>query len=370
MWVPSQRLKRLIAVLSGACLLTAFTPPSAQSEGYASAVRSWIEGWVDAAIASLDAERPTRERDLNRAVVSLYGGADVVSELNALQGREPRWAPAQRWLTRARESLAHPADLRAEPAPTASAVRVAAVAGSDPTPPGLHPGELLRYRVKYLLFNLATITLATGGPVEYRGHLAHQLVFSARSNDGIPFFHIDSHFESMVAEDGAVLGHRHVASDSDTGRDEAAYDMDRKAGRCTVRTVRDGLFGYEVLPLPENAQDGVSVLRVARALARVRGSAVVPTAVDAQWWPTELRTLGVERLRWQGREVSAVHMQSVGAYKGPGGLSGTIDFWMSDDERSVPYKARMKVAVGSVSLELLPDDGTVPRIAATAGAPR
>ena len=190
------------------------------------------------------------------------------------------------------------------------------------------------------------------------------------SNDSIPFYHIDSRFESVVAQDGAVLAHRHVASDSDTGSDEASYDMDRESLRCTVRTVRDGLFGYEVLPLPPNAQDGVSVLLVARAVGRARGSAVVPTAVDSLWWPTQLRTVGIETIRWRGRDVQTVRVQSVGHYRGPGGLSGAVDIWVSDDERAVPYWAAMKVAVGSVVLELLPDEPTVLASGPTKGESR
>ena len=113
-----------------------------------------------------------------------------------------------------------------------------------------------------------------------------------------------------MREDGAVLADRHVASDSDNGADDAAYDMDAATGRCVVRTVSKGVYGYHRLPLPANAQDGVSVLLAARSLARMHGSAVVPTAVDSMWWPTHLRTLGVETIRWRGREVRAVRMQS------------------------------------------------------------
>jgi len=234
----------------------------------------------------------------------------------------------------------------------------------------LRPGEVLRYQVKYLFLHLASLTLETGGLVRQGGEPAHRVVFSAKSNGGIPFFHIDSRFESVVGEDGAVLAHRHVASDSDSGADDAGYDMDRRSRRCTVRTVRDGVFGYQVLPLPANAQDGVSVLLVARALARVRGTAVVPTAVDSMWWPTHLRTLGVERVGWRGRDVRAVHMQAAASYRGPGGLSGVVDLWISDDERAVPYRVKMKVAVGSVVLELLPDEPPAARRASAGEAER
>jgi len=363
MGARSQRLRRIVVGLSAPLLLTGFAAASGPAVVFTSAARFWVDGRADAALAALAAAAPARERELNRAVVLLYSGeaSEATSELTALHEREPRWAPVLRWLARAQEASGPPG------ASPAALLTPASAVGSDPrtAPPGLHPGETLRYRVHYLFINLASVTLETGGAIVYRGRPAHRIVFSAKSNDAIPFFHIDSRFESIVDQDGAVLAHRHVASDSDSGSDEAAYDMDREARRCTVRTVRDGLFEYEVLPLPENAQDGVSVLRVARALARARDSAVVPTAVDSMWCATRLQTLGVERIRWQGRDVQAVRIQSTGRYRGPGGMSGAVDIWISDDERSVPYRVKMKVAVGSVSLELLPDEPTT--LASTGG---
>ncbi len=446
MRAPSLRLRRIGVVLSGALLLAGFTTSGGPPPALTSAARCWVDGEAERALAALGATTPARERELNRAVVWLYGGdaAQAVSHLTTLHQREPRWTPALRWLARAQQQLGQPevfdsaaallgmpgADVRdqlwagrlflerpdlqraraaflgvvrndqviglgwvglaeteaqlghagaarvagdraaalggAEAVPAAPAPASEVGPGHLLAPPGLHPGETLRYRVKYLFFNLASVTLETGHGIVYRGRAAHQVVFSARSNDAIPFFHMDSRFESVVGQDGAVLAHRHAASDSDSGDDEAGYDMDPEALRCTVRTVRDGLFGYDVLPLPPNAQDGISVLLVARALARARGSAVVPTVVDSIWWPTQLRTVGTERIRWHGQEVQTVRMQFVGRYRGPGGLSGAVDIWISDDERAVPYKVKMKVAVGSVVLELLPDQAAA--LAGTHGA--
>lgn len=408
MRAPPMRSRRTAGVLSCAFLLAGFTVSDARSSPSASAARCWADGDAESALAALEASRPGRERTLNRAVVWLYMGqaAQAEAELAELHRSEPRWTPALRWLARAEhqlglpDALDHAAALLAMPGADvhdqlwagrlfrehgdlqrarAAEGPATALRGGEPiptalqashhrlVPPGLYPGETLRYRVKYLFLNLASITLETGGQIRHGGTPAHRVVFTAKSNDGIPFFNIDSRFESVVGQDGAVLAHRHVASDSDTGDDTAGYDMDREADRCTVRTVRDGLFGYDVLPLPANAQDGVSVMLVARALARVRGSAVVPTAVDSNWWPTQLRTLGTERISWRGIEVQTVRMQSVAHYRGPGGLSGVIDIWVSDDERALPYKVKMKVAVGSVVLELLPEGPTSPARAQSAG---
>jgi hypothetical protein len=401
-------------------LLLGTAEPVSTAPDRSPVVKEWIAGDVSAALADLEQLPASRERDHNQAVALLYAGRAEQAEplLIALRGREPRWAPAARWLARTQRALGH-----AEAAETASALlalsgheerdhvwaadvfaqagdllrardelrqalaqqeslalawsrlsevetalgnpegaraacqRLLALAGEPrhrlPSPV-LEAGETLRYRVKYLFLRLATLSIETGARVSERGRQAHRVSLHARSNPSIPFFHIDSRFESLFAEDGSVLDHRNVVSDSDVGARTAAYEMDPETSRCTVRYVLDGLFGYDVLPLPEQPQDGISVLFLIRSLGRARATASVLTAVDTTWKPTRITTLGLERIRWAGREVETVHVQSVGAYRGPGGLSGTVDAWVTADERAVPLRARMKLCVGSVTLELMP----------------
>jgi hypothetical protein len=316
---PFASLRRAAGVAAEALLFAGFTSPAGPPPA-APAVRCWLDGDTEGALAALEASPPGRERDLNLGVVRQYT-RDVA------------------------RTVVEPDIASAAPGPVLP-------------PSALHPGERLRFRVKYYWVSLASLTLEVGDPIELGGQAAQRVVFTAKSNPGIFFFHIDSRFESVIGEDGAVLSHRYSADDSATGADEGAYDMERAAGRCTFRMTKNGRFAYEVLPLPAHAQDGISVLLLARALARVRGSLRVPTAVDGVWNPTELRTLGPERRHWKGREVATVHLQSFGRYKGPAGLSGVIDMWISDDDRAVPYRARMKVSVGSVTIELLPDEHT------------
>jgi tetratricopeptide (TPR) repeat protein len=385
------------------------------------AVKEWIGGDASAALAGLERLPTGRERDHNRAVALLYSGNAERAEalLLGLRTREPRWAPAARWLARAQLELGRPeaidtasallamsghderdhvwaaelfartgdllrardelrqavaqqeglvlawsrlreveAALGNPEAARAACQRLLALAG-EPRPrlpaPVLEAGETLRYRVKYLCLRLATLTLETGGHVSERGRQAQRVALHVRSNPAIPFFHVDSRFESLITEDGSVLDHRNVSTDSDSGARSVAYEMEPEADRCNVRYILEGLFGYDALPLPAQPQDGISTLFLIRSLGRARASASVLTAVDNTWKPTRITTLGVERIRWAGREVEAVHVQSVGAYRGPGGLSGVVDAWVTDDARAVPLRARMKLATGSVVLELLPE---------------
>jgi hypothetical protein len=393
---------------------------SASRDTPAAITREWTSGDAEAALRLLEARAPSHQVELNRAVALLYLGRSAEAEgvLVPLLERDPGWLPAVRWLARAQRQLgrrespaAAEALLRTRGAEALDAVwagdtflayglpeaarasyaegvrRVpalslgwlglqraetalgrpvaAAEAGArargfrheDGVPPPLVlvPGEELRYRVKYLFFRLAELRIATSAVPNEPGVVRVRL--SARSNPSIPFFHIDSTFESLIGADGRILSHANLASDSDNGRRSARYEMDAPSGRCIVRWVRDGLFGFDVLPLPDHAHDGVTVTLLLRAVSRSGSAVTVPTAVDGTWWPTTLRAVETGTVRWHGRSVDAVHVQSAADYRAPGGLSGVVDAWVSADERAVPLKAKMKVAVGSIRLELLPPDG-------------
>ena len=226
-----------------------------------------------------------------------------------------------------------------------------------PVAPLLEPGERLRYSARYLFVRFATLEMENQGYTEIRGRRAARLVFTVRSNPGFPFLTIDSRFESLIAGDGSVLAHRSVSLDSTQAPRAAAYEMDRETGECVVRQVVEGLFGYDRLPVPPLDQDGLSILLLARGLARRPSRVSVLTAVDSTWKGTQLRTVGNERIRWAGREVEAVEVEALGHYKGPAGLSGLVRTWISPDARAIPYRAAVKLALGSIVLELQPDGG-------------
>jgi tetratricopeptide (TPR) repeat protein len=399
--------------------VAALSPPS----DAARAVRAWLEGEAEDALAALERLPASRERDLNRGVVLLHSGQAERAERTFLElrAREARWLPGLRWLARAQDALRRPealdaaaallgsrgasgrdhfwaAQLYAErgeleraregfrravaeeddlylawlglagveqrlghpEAARAARAKAAALHPGDASPelpraPPLPAGRPLRYRAKYLPFRIATVTLAEGGRTELRGRPARLLTLQARSNPAFFFLHIDSEWRSFIGADGTMLAHRNLSDDSTTGRRQAAIDTDREAETCTVRQVQGGIFAYEVLPLPPRAHDGVSMLESVRAAARVRGSLSVIRVVDATWKGTSIRAAGVERIQWRGRRVDAVRVE-VGITRGTAaGVAGTVEIWISADEEAIPYRARMKAPLGSVTLELMPE---------------
>jgi tetratricopeptide (TPR) repeat protein len=386
------------------------------------AVRAWLDGDAEAALTALAELPPSRERDLNEAVVLLYRGDAEAAErlLLVLRARHEGWAPVLRWLARAEKELgrraasettfallqssgaardqlwaarlfaerhdlprardalrratASESDLYAGwtaladvetalgnlDAARAARARAEALYPGGPTPvlagsPPL-PARPLRYRAKYLFVGLADVTLAEGGPLELHGQTARVLTLEARST--APFFHLDSRFESLLGGDGALLGRRNLSNDPESPRRQAIADLDPATGAFRIRQVRDGLLQYDVLPSPAPARpyDGLSLVQVARSVARSGGSQSVLRMADAGWKGTLIRRAGAERIRWQGKDVDTVCVEIGIASRGAAGLHGALQLWISDDARAIPYRARLAIAIGSVTLELMPPE--------------
>jgi tetratricopeptide (TPR) repeat protein len=314
----------------------------------------WL--WLGDAEHALGRPGPAREAWLHAR--DLHAGGDVLVRLGESSLRAGREAEGRRWLE---EALATPEGRRREEEIRRFLPGLVAPPAARHLAPPLRPGERLRYSARYLFLHFATVEIENQGFTEVHGRRAARVVFSMRSNPGFPLLTIDSRFESFIAEDGSVLAHRSTSRDSTQARRAAAYDMDPATGQCVVRQIVEGIFGFDRFPLPPLDQDGVSVLQLARGLARSPSRVSVLTAVDSTWKGTELRTVGAERIGCAGRDVETVQVEAIGHYKGPAGLSGLVRTWISRDARGVPCKASIKVALGSVVLDLLDDPGEAAR---------
>jgi tetratricopeptide (TPR) repeat protein len=240
--------------------------------------------------------------------------------------------------------------------------RAEALYPAGPTPPLAAPPPLpahpLRYRAKYLFVSLADVTLTERGPVEVRGQAARVLAFDAKSTS--PFFSMDSRFESQIAGDGGLLGRRNLSNDPTSARRQNVVDFDPATGAFRARQVRDGLFQYDVIPPPTPARpyDGLALVEVARSVARSGGSISVLRIADSGWKGTQIRRARTERISWRGRDIDTVCVEIGVASKGAAGLHGALQLWISDDAQAIPYRAKMAIAIGSVTLELLPESGS------------
>lgn len=303
--------------------------------------------------------------------LSLRAGdaAQAAARLRAAVAREADLYLGWLWLGDAEQGLGRHAEARKawrEAQKLHAGGEVLARLGASPEAPpaialALEPGETLRYTARYLFFRFAKLEIVHEGWSELHGRRVARIRFSVRSNPGFPLLKIDSRFESLIADDGSVLSHRSSSRDSTQQRRMAVYEMNPDSGECRVRQVVDGLFGFDTLPLAPLSQDGLSILQLARGVARgaARGHEAlsVLTAVDSTWKGTAIQSKGNRRLDWAGCERDVVQVELVGQYRGPGGLSGRVNAFISHDARAIPYRAEIKLLLGSAVLELDPGSG-------------
>jgi hypothetical protein len=208
-------------------------------------------------------------------------------------------------------------------------------------------GEKLSYAATYLFFRFASVEIENLGFTELHGRRVTRVVFSVRSNPNFPLLRIDSRFESFIAEDGSMLAHRSSSRDSTQARRAAAYDMDPATGRCVVRQV---VGGCSVSTGSARRSPRTGLRPPARRGWRDAGSCRSSRPSTAAGEPSCARW--GRKIRWAGRDVEAVKVEAIGHYEGPAGLSGRVLTWISRDGRAIPYKAKIKVALGSVVLSL------------------
>jgi len=222
--------------------------------------------------------------------------------------------------------------------------------------PTLRPGEVLRYKVKYMMFNLGTLVVENLGRFRHQEIWVHRIRFTVKSAGLGSLLHIDSEFESWIAEKGVfTLMQRNLQSDSASGDGASQFEMNFKKGVCMIRTIKGQYLNFEEVLLPSRPQDGVSVFQMAREMARRRENASALTMVDGAWKGTTFTAGKESTLRWNGQKRKVIRVDAYAHYKGPGGLSGRIRGWFSDDERAIPYKSKMKILLGSVVFRLQSD---------------
>lgn len=222
--------------------------------------------------------------------------------------------------------------------------------------PTLRPGEVLRYKVKYLMFHLGTLVVENLGRMKHQDIWVHRIRFTVKSAGLGSLLHIDSEFESWIAEKGVyTLRQRNLQSDSASGDGASQFEMNLKKGVCLIRTINGPYINFKEILLPSRPQDGVSVFQLAREMARRRENASSLTMVDGAWKGTTFTAGKESTLRWNGQKRKVIRVDAYAHYKGPGGLSGRIRGWFSDDERAIPYKSKMKILLGSVVFRLQSD---------------
>lgn len=220
------------------------------------------------------------------------------------------------------------------------------------------PGEELEYAVSFFTFRLGTVRIKTDNVSQHDGRPAWRAFCYADSREGIPFVSLHVVFESSIDEQG---GYSHAFMGSDLLSDGkwmySKYVFDHPRNLVTIENGQGSNVWKRIeIQSPLNYCDGLSLLFYARRNAMYKKTVNVPTLIQNDTARTAIFFRG-ER---ESTEIEAVpypvdcnHFEGNATWTGIYGLTGHFEGWFSNDNASVPIKARIKLTVGSAYLELV-----------------
>lgn len=221
----------------------------------------------------------------------------------------------------------------------------------------IYPGEDLTYRVSYAGITLGTIRAVTEPYTTLNGKRTAKVKVLINSNPSIPFVALHSTYLSWM-DSTAMFSHLFNASTQVEGNqwEFDKYEFDYTNMKVLMETSRNKqVTNRKEVSISKYCNDGSSLLYTARTLIDAKKTITLPTVVMGNLVSTVINFRGTK----ESTDIDAVdypvkttYFDGVANWTGIYGLSGKFEGWFSDDAARVPVKAKMKVYVGSVTIEL------------------
>jgi len=218
-------------------------------------------------------------------------------------------------------------------------------------------GEELTYEVSFFGVKLGSIKMVTEG---YQT-LGKENVIKVRayldSYKGIPFVDLHSIFESWI-DPSINFSHKFASNTKITEGwyyDQVVFDYPNKS------ILFDSWKNKKkdrssVVKTNKKWCDGLSLFSVARKMVHSGKNIRIPTQMDRDTVITVINFAGkkeIVNIDAVNYPVRTVYFDGKANWTGIYGLSGNFEGWFSDDAAAIPIKAKMKVYVGNVDIELI-----------------
>ncbi len=223
----------------------------------------------------------------------------------------------------------------------------------------LQVGEELQYKVKYGFIRIGTLTVRTFRDPASAEPQALHVAMQLRSADGLPFVHIREYSESILSavdNFSRCLYAKDESSDPPTVT-RVAYDEGRRVITYRMENMRSGAtLRADTLRGAAPHLDGPTMLAFTREHAQCNCLERVPTLVGGNMAATVLDFRHAPEMIDIGAWDDAIRVRR---YDGRAewstateGMSGAFTGWISDDNAAVPIRSEMKIAVGSIAIDL------------------
>lgn len=221
----------------------------------------------------------------------------------------------------------------------------------------IQAGEELNYEVSYMGLKLGSIKVVTKGFETVNGVSCVKAIAYSDSYKSIPF--VDLHNVSTGWMD-PNLTHSYMAmTDTKSGGESTSqyikYDYEKKTVSNEVFTDSKLTFKNEST-FEDKCNDGMSLFFLARRYLTSKRTIEVPTVMGTTLGPTTLifkNKKEISTIASVSYPIKTVHFEGIADWVGIYGLTGRFEGWFSDDDARVPIKAKMKVYMGYIDIELV-----------------
>ncbi|MCU0425158.1 MAG: DUF3108 domain-containing protein [Candidatus Kapabacteria bacterium] len=220
------------------------------------------------------------------------------------------------------------------------------------------PSEVLEYEVSYLGILLGTIKMTVERADTLRGNNIFKAKADIDTAPGIPFVEFHSVYETWM-DASAQHSHQFIASSkTKAGWEYTRYDFLQPQGKIHVE---EGIKNtkqkeFDILT-PKRWNDGLSLFFFAREFVKSGRYVNVPTVINGDTARTLINFRDIQRenltLNNVQYPVKTLYFKGEAKWKGIYGLEKDFEGWFSDDEARIPIRAKMKVIVGKVDIQLV-----------------
>jgi hypothetical protein len=220
-----------------------------------------------------------------------------------------------------------------------------------------HDGEDLIYNVRYGFIDLGQVRIKTLDSVRTSSFMAYEGKAYIDSYPKVPFVDLHAIYESLI--DTGVFTRRFVGRQKQDDHWSLArymFEYDRNRVLIDVGEADSTITKRDTLDIAEPYHDGLSLFFFAREMLLSGKKINIPTLIKEKKVTTyidfkgERTSVEVDAIDYP---VDVIGFEGFADFVGIFGLTGGFEGWFSNDDARVPIKAKMKVIIGSVTIELM-----------------
>jgi hypothetical protein len=224
-------------------------------------------------------------------------------------------------------------------------------------PKKLEVGEELDYVVKYSVMRLGEIKLRITDKKNINGKTSYSAIADIDSYPSIPFVNLHQVYETTMTPDYYSKYFKGIIKHSDyTSYSEYHFNYSDSLVSIKEGKINDNSSSYDTtIGIDKKYQDGLSIFYYARMNSGQDKEVSIPTFIDKKKVSTDItfedksEDVSIDAVDY---DVDCVHLEGEAHFISIFGLTGDFEGWFSNDEAAIPIKARMKVLLGNITLEL------------------